>query len=161
MVILQRERSCLHSHRKISYAWQQVPCTWGFHHTILRLKQKLQRTSSLYMGKSLRFTIPNSKINDKSKSSWWSIHSAPKSFLCIRFSKSRILTLGHPHKRCRISLVHERSSDNPLVLQAERNIYRIFTTLRFSYAPKKTFCWSIIASSINHIHFIINPLLHP
>ena len=111
----------------------------GFSYTILSLKQKLQRTFSLSMGKSLRFTIPNSKINDKSKSSWWSIHSAPKSFLCIRFSESRILTLGHPHKRCRISLVHERSSDNPLVLQAERNIYRIFTTLRFSYAPKKTF----------------------
>ena len=35
-------------------------------------------------------------------------------------SESRILTLGHPHKHCRTSLLHELGSGNPLVLQAKK-----------------------------------------
>ena len=58
----------LHSHR-ISYDWQQLPCTRENCHTILRFKQGFDRRHST-MGKSLRFTIPYSKANNKSKSVW-------------------------------------------------------------------------------------------
>ena len=115
-----------------------LPCTRGkyLHHS--KVQTRFDRRLST-IGKSLRFTIPHSKANNKSKSVWWSIHPAPKSLPCIRFSESRILTLGHPHKHCRISLVHERSSDKSNDSASWTNIYRFFTTLRFSYAPKKAF----------------------
>ena len=50
----------LHSHR-IIYDWQQLTCTWVYHHTILRLKQGFNDRRHFTMGKSLRFTIPNIK----------------------------------------------------------------------------------------------------
>ena len=46
-------------------------------------------------------------------------------------SESRILTLGHPHKHCRISLVDEPSSDKSIDSASQTTIYRSFTTLRF------------------------------
>ena len=98
--------------------------------TILRFEQDFDRRLST-IGKSLRFTIPYSKANNKSKSVWWSIHPAPKSLPCIWFSESHILTLGHPHKHCRISLVDEPSSDKSIDSASQTNIYRSFTTLRF------------------------------
>ena len=49
----------------------------------------------------------------------------------IRFSESRILTLGHPHKHCRISLVDELGSDKSIDSASQTNIYRSFSTLRF------------------------------
>ena len=104
------------------------------YHTILRFKQGFDRRLST-MGKSLRFTIPYSKENNKSKSVWWSIHPAPKSLPCIRFSESRILTLGNPHKHCRISLVDEPSSDKSIDSASQTTIYRSFTTLMFCVAP--------------------------
>ena len=105
-------------------------------YTILRLKQGFDRRLST-IGKSLRFTIPYSKVNNKSKSVWWSIHPAPKSLPCIWFSESRILTLDHPHKHCRISLVNELSSENSMDSVSQTNIYRSFTTLRFCVTPIK------------------------
>ena len=99
------------------------------------------------MGKSLRFTIPYSKANNKSKSVWWSIHPAPKSFPCIRFSESRILTLGHPHKHCRISRVDELSSDKSMDSASQTNIYRSFTTLRFCITPIRSSIDKIVTSS--------------
>ena len=102
--------------------------------TILRLKQGFDRCRTT-MGKSLRFTIPYSTANKKSKSVWWSIHPAPKSLPCIWFSESRILTLGHPHKHCRISLVHELRSEQSIDSGSQTNIYRSFTTLRFCVTP--------------------------
>ena len=106
-------------------------------YTILRFKQGFDRRLST-IGKSLRFTIPHSKANNKSKSVWWSIHPAPKSLPCIQFSESRILTLGHSHKHCRISLVDERSSDIFMDSASQTNIYRSFTTLRFCVTPIKS-----------------------
>ena len=105
-------------------------------YTILRFKQGFDRRLST-IGKSLRFTIPYSKANNKSKSVWWSIHPAPKSLPCIRFSESRILTLGHPHKHCRISLVDEPSSDNSIDSASQTTIYRSCTTLKFCVTPIK------------------------
>ena len=99
------------------------------------------------IGKSLRFTIPYSKANNKSKSVWWSIHPAPKSLPCIRFSESRILTLGHPHKHCRISLVDEPSSDNSIDSASQTTIYRSCTTLRFCVTPIKSSIDKGISSS--------------
>ena len=107
--------------------------------TILRLIQGFDHRRST-MGKSLRFTIPYSKANNKSKSVWWSIHPAPKSLPCIWFSESRILTLGHPHKHCRISLVDEPSSDKSMDSASQTNIYRFFTTLRFCVNSYKIVC---------------------
>ena len=61
--------SGLHSHC-MTYDWQQLPCTRGENcHTILRIKQGFDRRLST-IGKSLRFTIPYSKANNKSKSVW-------------------------------------------------------------------------------------------
>ena len=59
---------------RISYGWQQLPCTrenshTENRHTILRFKQGFDRRLST-IGKSLRFTIPYSKANNKSKSVW-------------------------------------------------------------------------------------------
>ena len=109
----------------------KLPCTREKNaYTIPRFKQGFHRRLST-IGKSLRFTIPYSKANNKSKSVWWSIHPAPKSLPCIWFSGSRILTLGHPHKHCRISLVDELSSDKSMDSASQTNIYRSFTTLRF------------------------------
>ena len=99
-------------------------------YTILRFKQGFDR-HLFTIGKSLRFTIPHSKANNKSKSVWWSIHPAPKSLPCIWFSESRILTLGHLHKHCRISFVDEPGSDKSMDAASQTNIYRSFTTLRF------------------------------
>ena len=99
------------------------------------------------IGKSLRFTIPYSKANNKSKSVWWSIHPAPKSLPCIRFRKSRILTLGHPHKHCRISLVHELHSKWSIDSASQTNIYRSFTTLRFCVTPNRSSIDKIVTSS--------------
>ena len=115
-------------------------------YTILRFKQGFDRRLST-MGKSLRFTIPYSKANNKSKSVWWSIHPAPKSLPCIWFSKSRILTLGHPHKHCRISLVDELSSDKSIDSASQTNIYRSFTTLRFCVTPIKSLVGKVVISS--------------
>ena len=123
----------------ITYDWQQLPCTRDNTYTILRFKQGLNRHHST-IGKSLRFTIPYSKANNKSKSVWWSIHPAPKSLPCIWFSESRILTLGHPHKHCRISLVDEPSSDKSMDSASQTNIYRSFTTLRFCVNSYKIVC---------------------
>ena len=114
----------------------KLPCTRENTYTILRFKQGFDRRLST-IGKSLRFTIPYSKANNKSKSVWWSIHPAPKSLPCIWFSESRILTLGHPHKHCRISLVDEPSSDKSMDSASQTNIYRSFTTLRFCVTPIK------------------------
>ena len=127
--------SGLHSHR-MTYDWQQLPCTRENCYTILRFKQGFDRRLST-IGKSLRFTIPYSKANNKSKSVWWSIHPAPKSLPCIWFSESRILTLGHPHKHYRISLVDEPSSDKSIDCASQTTIYRSFTTLRFCVTPIK------------------------
>ena len=99
------------------------------------------------MGKSLRFTIPYSKANNKSKSVWWSIHPAPKSLPCIRFSESRILTLGHPHKHCRISLVDELSLDKSIDSTSQTNIYGSFTTLRFCVTPIRSSVDKVVTSS--------------
>ena len=115
-------------------------------YTILRLKQGFDRRLST-IGKSLRFTIPYSKANNKSKSVWWSIHPAPKSLPCIWFSESRILTLGHPHKHCRISLVDEPSSDKSMDSASQTNIYRSFTTLRFCVTPIRSSVDKVITSS--------------
>jgi hypothetical protein len=60
--------SGLHSHR-MTYDWQQLPCTRENCHTILRFKQGFDRRRST-MGKSLKFTNPYSKANNKSKSVW-------------------------------------------------------------------------------------------
>ena len=96
-------------------------------HTILRFKQGFDHRLSA-MGNSLRFTIPYSKANNKSKSVWWSIHLAPKSLPCIRFSESRILTLGHPHKHCRIFFLStNQGSDKSIGSASQTNIYRSFT----------------------------------
>ena len=114
-------------------------------YTILRFKQGLNRRHST-IGKSLRFTIPYSKANNKSKSVWWSIHPAPKSLPCIWFSESRILTLGHPHQHCKISLVGEPSLDKSMDSASQTNIYRFFTTLRFYVTSYETYADEIIAS---------------
>ena len=59
--------SGLHSHR-MTYDWQQLACTREKNtYTILRFKQGFDRRLST-IGKSLRFTIPHSKANNKSKS---------------------------------------------------------------------------------------------
>ena len=71
-------------------------------------------TSLYYRYVTLDLPFHIAKANNKSKSAWWSIHSAPKSLPCIWFRKSRILTLGHPHKhrknfscsRTRFGLIH-------------------------------------------------------
>ena len=121
---------------RISYDWQQLPCTRKKNtYTILRFKQGFDRRLST-IGKSLRFTIPYSKANNKSKSVWWSIHPAPKSLPCTWFSESHILTLGHPHKHCRISLVDEPSLDKSMDSASQTNIYHSFPTLRFCVTPK-------------------------
>ena len=109
-------------------------------HTILRFKQGFDRRLST-MVKSLRFTIPYSKANKKGKLVWWSIHPAPKSLPCIWFSESRILTLSHPHRHCRISLVDELSSDKSMDSASQTNIYRSFTTLTFCVNSYKIVCW--------------------
>ena len=108
-------------------------------YTILRFKQGFDHRLST-MGKSLRFTIPYSKANNESKSVWWSIHPTPKSLPCIRFSESRILTLSHPHKHCRISLDDEPSSEKSIDSAGQTNIYRSFTTLRFCVNSYKIVC---------------------
>jgi len=115
-------------------------------YTILMFKQGFDRRLST-IGKSLRFTIPYSKANNKSKSVWWSIHPAPKSLPCIQFSESRILTLGQPHKHCRISLVDEPSSDKSMDSASQTNIYHSFTTLRFCVTPIKSSVDKIVTSS--------------
>ena len=115
----------------------KLPCIRGNIYTVLRFKQGFDRRLST-IGKSLRFTIPYSKVNNKSKSVWWSIHPAPKSLPCIWFSESRILTLGHPHKHCRISIVDEPSSVKSINSASQTNIYRSFTTLRFCVTPIKS-----------------------
>ena len=136
---LLQERVWVEPHR-ITYGWQQLPCTREKNtYTFLRFKQGFDRRLST-IGKSLRFTIPYSKANNKSKSVWWSIHPAPKSLPCIWFSESRILTLGHPHKHCRISLVDEPSSDKSMDSASQTNIYRSFTTLRFLRYSYKIVC---------------------
>ena len=137
--------SGLHSHC-MTYDWQQLPSTRKNCHTILRFKQGFDRRLST-IGKSLRFTIPYSKANNKSKSVWWSIHPAPKSLPCIWFSESRILTLGHPHKHCRISLVDELSSDKSIDSASQTNIYRSFTTLRFCVTPIRSSVSKVVISS--------------
>ena len=109
----------------------KLPCTREkISYTILRFKQGFDRRLST-IGKSLIFTIPYSKANNKSKLVWWSIHPAPK---------SRILTLGHPHKHCRISLVNELGSDTSIDSASQTNIYRSFTTLRFCVNSYKIVC---------------------
>ena len=110
-------------------------------YTILRFKQGFDRCLST-IGKSLRFTIPYSKANNKSKSAWWSIHPAPKSLPCTWFSESRILTLGHPHKHCRISLVDEPSSEKSIDSAGQTNIYRSLTTLWFCVNSYRIVGWS-------------------
>ena len=132
---LLQEMGLVDPHR-ITYDWQQLPCTRENTYTILRFQQGFDRRLST-IGKSLRFTIPHSKANNKSKSVWWSIHPAPKSLSCIWFSESRMLTLGHPHKHCRISLVNEPGSDKSIDSASQTNIYRSFTTLRFCVTPIK------------------------
>ena len=124
----------------------QLPCTRENCYTILRFKQGFDcRLSTI--GKSLRFTIPYSKANNKSKSVWWSIHPAPKSLPCIWFSESRILTLGHPHKHCRICLVDELSSDKSMDSTSQTNIYCSFTILRFCVTPIRSFVDKFVTSS--------------
>ena len=86
-------------------------------------------------------------MNNKSKSVWWSIHPAPKSLPCIWFSESRILTLGQPHKHCRISLVDEPSSDKSIDSASQTTIYRSFTTLRFCVTPIRSSADKIVTSS--------------
>ena len=136
---LLQEMGLVDPHR-MTYVWQQLPGTRKKNtYTILRFKQGFDRRLST-IGKSLRFTIPYSKANNKSKSVWWSIHPAPKSLPCIWFSESRILTLGHPHKHCRISLVDEPSSDKSIDSASQTNIYRSFTTLRFCVNSYKIVC---------------------
>ena len=142
---LLQEMGLVDPHR-ITYGWQKLPCTRENTYTILRFKQGFDRRLST-IGKSLRFTIPYSKANNKSKSVWWSIHPAPKSLPCIRFSESRILTLGHPHKHCRISLVDEPSSDKSMDSASQTNIYRSFTTLRFCVTPIRSSVDKIVTSS--------------
>lgn len=117
----------------------QLPCTREKYLYHSKFKQGFDRRL-FTIGKSLRFTIPYSKANNKSKSVWWSIHPAPKSLPCIWFSESRILTLGHPHKHCRISLVDEPSSDKSIDSASQTNIYRSFTTLRFCVKSYKIIC---------------------
>ena len=115
-------------------------------YTILRLKQGFDRRLST-IGKSLRFTIPYGKANNKSKSVWWSIHPAPKSLPCIRFSESHLLTLGHPHKHCRISLVDELGSNKSIDSASQTNIYHSFTSLRFCVTPIRSFVDKVVTSS--------------
>ena len=86
-------------------------------------------------------------MNNRSKSAWWSIHSAPKSLACIWFSESRILTLGHPHNHCRISLDDELSLDKSMDSASQTNIYRSYTTLRFCVTPIKSSVGKVIISS--------------
>ena len=125
----------------------KLPCTRGKNtYTILRFKQGLNHCHST-IGKSLRFTIPYSKANNKSKSVWRSIHPAPKSLPCIWFSESRILTLGHPHKHGRISLVNVPSLDISIDFASQTNIYRSFTTLRFCVTPIRSSVDKGISSS--------------
>ena len=66
---------------------------------------------------------------------------------CIRFSESRILTLGHPHKHCRISLVNELGSDKSIDSASQTNLYRSFPTLRFCVTPIRSFVDKIVTSS--------------
>ena len=56
-------------------------------------------------------------------------------------SESRILTLGLPHKHCRISLVDELGSDKSIDSASQTNIYRSFTTLVFLRYSYKTVYW--------------------
>ena len=105
----------------------------SYHSKVFKQGLFYHRLSTI--GKSLRFTILYSKVNNKSKSVWWSIHPAPKSLPCIWFSESRILTLGHPNKHWRISLVDEPSSDKSMDSASQTNIYRSFPTLRFCVTP--------------------------
>ncbi len=130
---LLQEMGLVDPHR-ITYDWQELPCTRETFLYHSKLQARFDRRFST-IGKSLRFTIPYSKANNKSKSVWWSIHPAPKSLPCIRFSESRILTLGHPRKHCRISLVDELSLDNSMDSASQTNIYCSFTTLRFCVTP--------------------------
>ena len=130
---LLQEMGLVDPHR-ITYGWQNCLVQGKNTYTILRHKQGFDRRLST-IGKSIRFTIPYSKANNKSKSVWWSIHPTPKSLLCTWFSKSRILTLGHPHKHCRISFVDECSSHKSIDSASQTTIYRSFTTLRFCVIP--------------------------
>ena len=75
------------------------------------------------------------------------IHPAPKSLPCIWFSESRILTLGHPHKHCRISLVNELGSDKSIDSASQTNLYRFFTTLRFCVTPMELSADKVVSSS--------------
>ena len=55
---------------RITYGWQKAAVYKGKNcYTILRFKQGFDRHRST-IGKSLRFTIPYSKANNKSKSVW-------------------------------------------------------------------------------------------
>ena len=123
-----------------------MPCTRENTYTILRFQQGFDCRRST-MGKSLRFTIPYSKANNKSKSVWWSIHPAPKSLPCIWFSESHILTLGQAHKLCIISLVNELGSKKSMDSASQTNIYRSFTTLRFCVTPIKLSVGKVVLSS--------------
>ena len=142
---LLQEMGLVDPHR-ITYGWQGCLVQGKNTYTILKLIQGFDRRRPT-IGKSLRFTIPYSKANNKSKSVWWSIHPAPKSLPCIWFSESRILTLGHPHKHCRISLVDEPSSDKSIDYASKTNIYHFFTTLRFCVTPIKSPVDKIVTSS--------------
>ena len=142
---LLQEMGLVDPHR-ITYGWQSCRVQGKNTYTILRFKQGLDRHLSV-IGKSLRFTIPHSKANNKSKSVWWSIHPAPKSLPCIRFSESRILTLGHPHKHCRISLVDEPSSEKSIDSAGQTNIYRSLTTLWFCVNSYRIVGWSVVEPS--------------
>ena len=54
---------------RITYGWQSCLVQGKNTYTILRFKQDFDRRLST-IGKSLRFTIPYSKANNKSKSVW-------------------------------------------------------------------------------------------
>ena len=58
-----------------------------------------------------------------------------------------ILTLGHPRKHCRISLVDELGSDKSMDSASQTNIYRSFRTLRFCVTPIKSSVGKVVLSS--------------
>ena len=146
MVSPARNGSGLHSHC-MTYVWQQLPCTRENCHTILRFKQGFDIVVSLLWVSHSDLPSHIAEANNKSKSAWWSIHSTPKSLPCIWFNESRILTLGHPHKHCRMSLVDELSSDKSMDSTSQTNIYRFFTSLRFCVTPIRSSVDKVVTSS--------------
>ena len=83
-----------------------------------------------------------SRVNDKSKLVWWSIHSAPRSLPCIRFSEYRISNSRASSQALQKFILSSNwVRVNPLILQAEQNIYRSSQLSGFRILLRNI-CWS-------------------